>query len=110
MNSKEIGNYGEDEACKYLESNNYKIIDRNWRTKWCEIDIVCSKNNIIYFVEVKYRTRNLYGDGLEAITSNKLKQMNFAAEMWVHSHKLVDDYSVAVVSVSPNGIDFVEIY
>jgi uncharacterized protein (TIGR00252 family) len=110
MNSKDIGNYGEDEACKYLEINNYKIIDRNWRTKWCEVDIVCSKNNIIYFVEVKYRRNNLYGDGLEAITSNKLKQMKFAAEMWAHSHKLKDDYTIAVVSVSPSGTDFVEIY
>lgn len=109
MNTKEVGNYGEDVACKFLESKGFKIIDRNWKTKMCEIDIICSKNSVIYFVEVKYRRTDKYGDGLDAITAKKLKQMHFSAEMWVANNKLQGDYALAIVPVSENSIDLIEI-
>ena len=44
---------GEDKACAYLESNGYRIIERNFRTRGGEIDIICEKGEYIYFVEVK---------------------------------------------------------
>ncbi|MFH1956324.1 MAG: YraN family protein [Patescibacteria group bacterium] len=50
---QEIGNLGEDLACEFLMKHGYKILDRNYRKKWGEIDIIAIKNNIIHFVEVK---------------------------------------------------------
>lgn len=109
MTTKEIGDLGESRAVKYLLDNKHKIIDRNWKTKWCEIDIVSKKNNKIYFVEVKYRKNDAYGDGLDAITSQKLKQMTLSAEFWVNYHNWSRDYALAVVSVTPNSIIYIEI-
>ena len=53
MNTKSIGNEGEYRAAKYLESKGFEIIERNWRTKLGEIDIIAVKNDILVFVEVK---------------------------------------------------------
>ena len=53
----EIGELGEKIAAKRLENKGFKILDRNYRKKWGEIDIVAFKDNKIYFVEVKTVTR-----------------------------------------------------
>ena len=53
-NNIKIGQIGEDLACRYLLNNKYKIVDRNYREKWGEIDIICKdKNGVLVFVEVK---------------------------------------------------------
>lgn len=88
--SKQTGNRGEDIASIYLEQRGYKIVGRNWRTRWCEIDIVANKNNDIYFIEVKYRSNDIYGDPLEYITTKKEQQMRFAAEVWAHNNNKND--------------------
>lgn len=49
----EIGQKGEDIVAKYLESKGFSIIDRNYRKKWGELDIVAEKNNVVHIVEVK---------------------------------------------------------
>ena len=53
MNTKEIGEKGEDRAVNYLLSKGFAIIERNWRTKGGEIDIIAYKNDILVFVEAK---------------------------------------------------------
>ena len=53
MNTKERGNRGEERAASYLISKGFSIIERNWRTKGGEIDIIAYKNDILVFVEVK---------------------------------------------------------
>ena len=53
MNTKERGNRGEEKAAFYLISKGFSIIERNWRTKGGEIDIIAYKNDTIVFVEVK---------------------------------------------------------
>ena len=53
MNTKQIGNKGENLACEYLLSKGYAIIEHNWRTKRGEVDIIAVKNDILVFVEVK---------------------------------------------------------
>jgi uncharacterized protein (TIGR00252 family) len=102
-----IGQQAEQLVANDFKSRGYKIISTNWRNKWCEIDIVAQKNNIIYFVEVKYRLTNNWGDGLEAITPAKLKQMNFAAQNWLASNKHNSNAQLVVVSASgqPAKID-----
>jgi uncharacterized protein (TIGR00252 family) len=88
--TKQIGDAGETAAANYLVRQGHEIIERNWRTKFCEIDIVSRKDDTIYFTEVKYRKRAEQGGGLAAITSKKLRQMKFAAEYFALKNKLVD--------------------
>ena len=53
MNTRKIGDEGENRACEYLLSKGFVIIERNWRTKGGEIDIIAFKNDILVFFEVK---------------------------------------------------------
>lgn len=104
MTSFSNGRQAEDRASEYLRHLGYQILSQNWRTRFCEIDIVAQKDKTVYFVEVKYRRSNSQGSGLEYITPRKLKQMTFAAEMWVSENKWIHDYTLAAIEVS--GAEF----
>ena len=93
------GKIAEDAAATFLQKNGYTIVDRNWKTRWCEIDLIATKKNIYYFVEVKYRRSDLQGGGVAAVNTPKQKQMRFAAEMWMHSHG-TRDAKLSVIEVS----------
>lgn len=86
VTTKQIGDGGEDAATDYLEHHGHTIIDRNWKTKFCEIDIISLKDDVMYFCEVKYRKNAQQGGGLAAITPRKLRQMTFAVELYVLKH------------------------
>lgn len=103
--AKTSGAKAEDAAALFLQTQGFEIIEQNWRTKWCEIDIVAKKNNTIYFVEVKYRGRTTQGSGLDYITPAKLQQMQFAAKFWVHSNEWSGDCKLAAAEVA--GADFI---
>lgn len=77
------GHRAEDAAEAFLLRQGYRIIERNWKTKWCEIDIIVEKKGIIHFVEVKHRLSGRQGSGLDYITPKKLRQMTFAARLWL---------------------------
>lgn len=84
--SNPIAIRGEDLATQYLRENKYKIIERNFRKSYGEIDIICLKNNTLVFVEVKTRTSNAYGTPIEAISYYKLKSLIKTAEFYSHLH------------------------
>ncbi|MBR5418766.1 ribonuclease HII [Candidatus Saccharibacteria bacterium] len=96
----EAGHQGEDAAAEYLEKLGHKIIARNWRTKWCEIDIVSELDGVLYFTEVKYRRT---GGGLDAITAAKQKQMRFAAEMYLKNRP---DCSAKLAAIAASGDNY----
>ena len=101
ITSKMIGDSAEDVAANYLKQNGHEIINRNWKTKYCEIDIISSFNDIIYFTEVKYRKNASQGGGLAAITATKLRQMKFSAEFYALSQKISNtNLRLAAMSVS----------
>lgn len=100
MSSTGIGCLAEVVAADYLIKNKYKIVDKNWRTRVCEIDIIAEKNKIVYFVEVKYRKTDSWGDGIDAITTKKMKQMTFASKIWINQNNWESSYELAVISVS----------
>lgn len=104
MSSTYTGRKAEAAAAVYLEMRGYKIIEQNFRRPRCEIDIVASKDDTIYFVEVKYRRNDDQGGGFEAITATKLGQMKFAAEIWVQETKWQGPYQLAAIELS--GPDF----
>ena len=83
--TKKIGDRAETEAANYLVRNGHEVVARNWKTKYCEIDIVSKKGDTLYFTEVKYRKNPRHGDGLAAITPKKLNQMKFAARYYAEA-------------------------
>lgn len=99
--SNYMGARAEDEAANYLVRRGHEIVDRNWKTKYCEIDIVSVKDEKVYFTEVKYRKTSWQGDGLAAITPKKLNQMRFAAKLYAQMQKLNDtDMQLAAMSMT----------
>lgn len=106
-----IGNASEAAAANELVRRGHEIIERNWRTKWCEIDIVSRLGDTVYFTEVKHRKTDRAGNGLEAITPKKQRQMTFAAQMYAAAHT-IDDLRLAVVATvgsPPEVKEFLEL-
>ncbi|AYE33087.1 YraN family protein [Clostridium septicum] len=86
--NKDIGNYGEDLAYNYLIHKGYYILKRNFRNRFGEIDLICKKDGIIIFVEVKSRYSSSYGTPLEAITYYKQKQIINLCKFYITLNKL----------------------
>lgn len=101
LSTKQKGCHSENIVANYLIREGHNILDRNWKTKFCEIDIVSQKNGTIYFTEVKYRKNSIQGTGLDNITKKKLKQMKFASGLYSKTHQLYEtDILLAVASLS----------
>ena len=71
MTTKEIGDFGEKAAEDYLVEMDYLILERNYRLKFGEIDIIAAKDGGLVFVEVKTRKSNLFGEPSEYVDRKK---------------------------------------
>lgn len=98
--TKEIGDRAERVVAAYLEHCGHTILARNWRTKFCEIDIISQNEDTIYFTEVKYRRTNEQGGGFAAITPKKMRQMKFAAEYYLVRSASSTNAQLAVAEVT----------
>ncbi len=107
MQTTTLGNEAEAEVAELLKNQGYKILFRNWKTKVCEIDIVASKDKIIYFVEVKFRSGQAQGSGVDYIGPQKLRRMHFAAEVWVQAQNYEGDYQLLAADVGYDGLEFI---
>ena len=83
MFNKQTGNYGEDLACEYLTKQGYKLLQRNFRIRGGEIDIVAMDGETLVFVEVKARWSHEYGPPAESMTSWKIKYLVKTAQFYV---------------------------
>ncbi|MBI3984012.1 YraN family protein [Candidatus Microgenomates bacterium] len=101
--STSTGQWAEDVAANYLANKGYKVLEKNWKNRWCEIDIVAQRTKRIHFVEVKYRRSKDFGGGLDYITRRKGQQMQFAALQWVGEHSWQADYQLDVIAVEGQG-------
>jgi len=100
MTSFETGRKAEAAAAAFLVRKGCTIVAQNWRTRRCEIDIVAERDGVVYFCEVKYRRTDNSGSGIEYITQQKLRQMQFAAHTWVHAHAWQGEYQLCAIEVS----------
>ncbi len=85
-----LGQLGEEKACNYLEQNNYKIIERNFRCRQGEIDIIAkdlSKNELV-FVEVKTRIGSNFGRPAQAVTYVKQRHIINVAKYYIYIHSI----------------------
>jgi len=74
-------------------------LDRNWRNRWCELDIVARLADTVHFVEVKYRRHTEYGFAAEYITRDKIARLRRAALAWVQAHGYDGAYQIDVIAV-----------
>lgn len=100
MTNLDTGNYGEDLACRYLKQLGYQILERNFRIRGGEVDIVAKDKDYLVFVEVKARFNHKYGTPLESITPWKIKALIKTALFYVVKHKWGNKpYRIDVVSI-----------
>ena len=101
MNTTLIGNMGECAACEYLVKKGYTIVERNYKCKIAEIDIIAyDGNGVLCFCEVKTRRNSKFGYAYEAVNAAKIHQMQLGAQSYIHAKKLD----------SPMRFDVIEVY
>lgn len=98
---------GEEVAAQSLQDCGYVVVDRNWRCKAGEVDIVAlSPDGVLAFVEVKTRSNHRYGMPIEAITMKKLGRMRRVMGAWLAGHDDVPAHRAIrldLMSVDWNG-------
>lgn len=100
---QEIGRWGENLACQYLEKNNYRVIERNFLCRQGEIDIIAidiTKKEIV-FIEVKTRSNFKYGSPIDAVNKQKQKHIRQVARYYIYKNYI---HNIAI------RIDVIEVY
>lgn len=94
MNTSNIGKIGENIFVKYLENKGYKIIERNYRKKWGEIDVIAEKNKVLHFFEVKSGEAFSCENDIrpeENITSHKKHQLRKIIQTYLFDKKIPEE-------------------
>lgn len=76
------GRYGEDAAARYLESLGMTVLERNYRTREGEIDIIARDGDVVVFVEVKERRDAFHHSGMDAVGAGKIARLRKTADAW----------------------------
>ena len=101
----EIGKAGEQLAEAYLAENGYTVLHRNWRCGHDEIDLVVLKENLLHFIEVKYRSSNHHSHPEDAVNKKKIKTLLRAIEQFLYVNTQYCDFRLDVLSITdkPGG-------
>ena len=86
----------------FLIGKRFKILNRNWRYKKAEIDIIASKKNILIFIEVNTRKSDYFSRPEDAITSKKIELHQEAAESYLEQNYLENEIRFDVISIIHN--------
>lgn len=104
MNRRRKGAWWEGEAARYLEKAGYAILERNYRTRAGEIDLIARKENLLIFVEVKMRSSEAFGRPEEAIDSRKQKKIIEIAQLYLAEHPSpTQDIRFDVIAITSEG-------
>lgn len=91
MNKREIGSCYETMAAVCLQEKGYCVVERNYRCRQGEVDLICRDGEYLVFVEVKYRSGGRLGEPLEAVDARKQKRIRNAAVYYMFSHQIPED-------------------
>ena len=83
---RRLGTFGEDAAARWYEARGFEIVDRNWRVREGEIDLVVRTGRTIVFCEVKTRSSDRFGSPVEAVTITKQRRLRTLAAKWLAEH------------------------
>ncbi|KXG77246.1 hypothetical protein AN618_12750 [Fervidicola ferrireducens] len=101
MERKKLGDMGEKYALDYLKANNYEIVKVNYRSRYGEIDIIAKENNTLVFIEVKTRTSDAFGRGMEAVDIRKQRKIRLVSLNFLNEyHKPVGDLRFDVIEIN----------
>ena len=108
MNNVEIGQKGENIATRYLRLRLYKILERNYRRKTGEIDIIAKKGGYIIFIEVKYRNNTNKGLPIEAVTPINQRQIKRTAEIYILENKYYCNMRFDVIEILGKKVEHIK--
>lgn len=106
LKKNELGVKGENLAVRYLKKRGYRIIERNYRIKLGEIDIIAEQGDNLVFIEVKTRSGSSFGSPLESITVQKQKQLSKVALEYIckkKCHQLPARFDVVGIQFQKGG-------
>ena len=107
---KEAGRLGEELSVLMLEERGYEILERNYRCRFGEIDIIALRRDILTFVEVKTRSGEHYGTAAEAVTWSKQQKIRQTALQYLNEYRNpfagVEFQVVEVLLRQHDGLDF----
>jgi putative endonuclease len=106
--NRQLGDYGERLACRYLTDLGFTIVERNWRCARGEIDIVAVDGSCLVICEVKTRRSEAFGAPFEAVTPTKARRLRRLAGLWLaqatQDLRRGDDLRIDVISIlRPTG-------
>jgi len=104
--SRAKGNIAEQKAVKFLEEDNYTIVETNFYSRFGEIDIIATKDNILHFIEVKSGLD--FELAIQNITPKKISRLIKTADVYMKKNALNLDYMFDGVVVTPQNIEIVE--
>ncbi|MFA5297835.1 MAG: YraN family protein [Lutibacter sp.] len=102
----DLGELGEELAVEELEKNGYEIVERNWRYKKAEVDIIARKNNVLAVVEVKTRSSDYMGDPQDFVNQKKIKMLVEAVNEYVISKDLDVEVRFDIIAIIKNENQF----
>lgn len=110
MNKRRIGTAYESIAVKYLEDKGYEILERNYRNRFGEIDVIAREEEYLVFVEVKYRSTKDCGSPFDAVDFRKQKRIVGVARHYLLMHGLSESVNLRfdVVAVSGEEIELLK--
>ena len=108
----QLGRIAEDHAARYLRSKGYRVVERNYRTRRGEIDIIAEHRKTLVFVEVKSRTSTDDFDPRDSVTPGKQHHIMLAAAAYLRNRDRTTRFDVVEVEITPEGrvqkIDVIE--
>ena len=104
--SKAKGNIAEDKAVEFLLENGFFVVQRNYYSRFGEIDIIATKDEVLHFIEVKSGLD--YESAIQNITTKKLSKVIKTAQVYMKKDSLHVDFVFDAVVVTPKTIEIVE--
>jgi len=104
--SRAKGNIAEDKACEFLLNAGYMIVERNFYSRFGEIDIIAIKDEVLHFVEVKSGLD--YESAVQNITPTKLSRLVKTAYVYMKKNSLDCDFTLDGVIVTPKNVEIIE--
>ena len=101
--AKSLGARGEDLACETLTGRGYNILHRNWRWQHLEVDIICTRNEVLHFVEVKSQTGTAFALPEFRVKGKKLSHLKRAAEEYLFRHPEHPRIQFDIISIVFDG-------
>lgn len=102
--TKEIGDEWESRAKHFLEQKEYQFLERNYRSRRNEIDLIFKDNNVLVFVEVKFRKNTWFGNPEDFVDANKLNRIMEAAEDYMYQKDWNGPIRFDIIAITPDEI------